>query len=100
MLGMNRFRLGLGLVGIGSGQVGTQQGGGESESDGGRRPGEDDLLRLAQVDTQAQPTLAQRFTIRSIPTLVLFHQGREIARQAGAMDANGIVRWARHFVGA
>ncbi len=56
-------------------------------------------LRLAKVDTQSQPTLAQRFNIRSIPTLVLFHQGREVARQAGAMDANGIVRWARHFVG-
>ena len=56
-------------------------------------------LRLAKVDTQSQPTLAQRFNIRSIPTLVLFHQGREIARQAGAMDANGIVRWVRHFVG-
>ena len=57
-------------------------------------------VRLAKVDTQAQPTLGQRFNIRSIPTLALFRQGREIARQAGAMDANGIVRWTRQQLGA
>ena len=51
--------------------------------------------RLAKVDTQSQPTLAQRYAIRSIPTLVLFRQGREIARQAGAMAAADIVRWLR-----
>lgn len=43
-------------------------------------------LRLAKLDTEAQPQLAQRFGIRSIPTLILFHQGCEIARQAGALN--------------
>ncbi|HEX4852548.1 thioredoxin TrxC [Arenimonas sp.] len=57
-------------------------------------------VRLAKVDTQAQPTLGQRYGIRSIPTLVLFQAGREIARQSGAMDANGIVRWTRQQLGA
>ena len=55
-------------------------------------------LRLAKVDTQAQPTLAQKFAIRSIPTLVLFRQGRELARQAGAMGTADIVRWTRQFL--
>ena len=44
-------------------------------------------LRLAKLDTEAQPQLAQRFNIRSIPTLVLLRQGREIARQSGALNA-------------
>jgi thioredoxin 2 len=52
-------------------------------------------LRLAKVDTEAQQTLAARFNIRSIPTLVLFVGGREVARQPGAMGAADIVRWAR-----
>ena len=55
-------------------------------------------VRLAKVDTQAQPTLAQKFAIRSIPTLVLFQHGREIARQAGAMGAADIVRWTRQHL--
>ena len=55
-------------------------------------------MRLAKLDTEAQPALAGRFGIRSIPTLVLFRQGRELARQAGAMGAADIVRWARHYL--
>lgn len=55
-------------------------------------------VRLAKVDTEAQPALGARFGIRSIPTLVLFRQGRELARQAGAMGAADIVRWTRHYL--
>ena len=56
-------------------------------------------VRLAKVDTQEQPTLGQKFGVRSIPTLALFHQGREVARQAGAMPAAAIVDWARRHLG-
>jgi len=44
-------------------------------------------LRLAKLDTEAQPQLAQRFNIRSIPTLIMLRHGREIARQSGALNA-------------
>ncbi len=52
-------------------------------------------LRLAKVNTEAEPGLGARFAIRSIPTLVLFNHGREVARQAGAMGAADIVRWVQ-----
>ncbi len=52
-------------------------------------------LRLAKVNTEQEPGLAARFAIRSIPTLILFRSGREIARQSGALSAADIVRWAR-----
>lgn len=51
-------------------------------------------LRLAKVDTESEPTLGARYGIRSIPTMVLFAKGRELARQSGAMGAADIVRWA------
>jgi thioredoxin 2 len=44
-------------------------------------------LRLAKLDTEAHPHIAQRFNIRSIPTLILLKQGREVARQSGALNA-------------
>jgi thioredoxin 2 len=44
-------------------------------------------LRLAKLDTEAQPQVAQRFAIRSIPTLIMLRRGREIARQSGALNA-------------
>ena len=52
-------------------------------------------MRLAKLNTEAEQELGARFNIRSIPTLALFKGGREIARQAGAMDIAGIVQWAR-----
>jgi thioredoxin 2 len=51
--------------------------------------------RLAKVNTEKDQRLAMRFNIRSIPTMILFHQGREQARSSGAMDANGIEHWIK-----
>ena len=52
-------------------------------------------VRLVKVNTDEATTLGARYQIRSIPTLALFMNGREVARQAGAMGAADIVRWAR-----
>ena len=46
---------------------------------------------VAKVDTEALPDVAQRFQIRSIPTLVSFEHGREKERISGAMPASAIV---------
>ena len=51
-------------------------------------------MRLLKVDTENVQDIAARFNIRSIPTLALFQNGREVARQPGAMDTGGIVAWA------
>ena len=52
-------------------------------------------MRLAKLNTEDAQELGARYNIRSIPTLALFKNGREVARQAGAMDVNGIVSWAK-----
>ena len=52
-------------------------------------------VRVAKLNTETEQTTAARYRIQSIPTLVLFSNGREVARQAGAMGAADIVRWAR-----
>ncbi len=50
-------------------------------------------VRFAKVDTEAAQQTAAQFNIRSIPTMVVFVGGREVARQSGAMNAADIVRW-------
>jgi thioredoxin 2 len=55
-------------------------------------------VRLVKVDTEAEQALAARYRIRSIPTLMLLKDGQEIARSAGAMDTNAIVRWVAQYV--
>ena len=51
-------------------------------------------VRLAKLDTASDQAVAARFTVRAVPTLILFREGREIARQSGAMGSADIVRWA------
>ena len=55
-------------------------------------------VRLAKVNTDAETSLASEFQIRSIPTLAVFKNGREVARQPGAMSRTDIVRWVRQQV--
>jgi thioredoxin 2 len=52
-------------------------------------------VRIAKLDTEAVPAVAARFNIRSIPTLILFRDGKEVVRQAGALGTADIVRWVR-----
>ena len=55
-------------------------------------------IRFAIVDTEVSPTVAGRLNIRSIPTMVLFRQGREVARTSGAMQAAQLLQWlAQHL---
>lgn len=54
--------------------------------------------RLAKLDTEAAPRAAARFGIRGIPTLAVFRNGQEIARQSGAMDYGSLTRWIRSAI--
>ncbi|MBU6482706.1 MAG: thioredoxin TrxC [Nitrospirae bacterium] len=51
--------------------------------------------RLAKVNTEEEQALAARFGIASIPTMIIFRGGREVARQPGALGLQDIVRWVR-----
>lgn len=49
--------------------------------------------RLIKVNTDEEQRLAGQFGIRSIPTLIVFKGGREVARTAGAMQTEALVNW-------
>lgn len=50
-------------------------------------------VHLAKLDTEAAPEIAQQYGIRSIPTLIAFRNGREIARQSGALPLPQLMQW-------
>jgi thioredoxin 2 len=56
-------------------------------------------FRFAKLNTQDEPKPAGRFNIRSIPTMIVFRGGKEIARQSGAMDSSRLTRWLDSVVG-
>jgi thioredoxin 2 len=52
-------------------------------------------VRFAKLETDANPQASVRHRIRSIPTLVLYRGGQEVARASGAMSAPDLVRWVQ-----
>ena len=50
-------------------------------------------LKVVKINTDEQPDLQQRFGVRSIPTLVLFQNGREKDRAVGARPAAALREW-------
>ena len=55
-------------------------------------------MRFAKLDTEAEPQLAGQFGIRSIPTLIVFKQGRELARQAGLLQPAQLRQWLTPYL--
>lgn len=52
-------------------------------------------MRFAKLNSDQAGDIAGRLGIRSIPTVIVFHQGREVARQSGAMDSKRLEQWLR-----
>ncbi|WP_114417196.1 thioredoxin TrxC [Marinospirillum perlucidum] len=55
-------------------------------------------FRFAKVNTEDNQALAAQYGIRSIPTLAVFKGGKEIARQAGALQGSQLKSWLQQFV--
>jgi len=52
-------------------------------------------FRLAKLNTETEQLIASQFRIQSIPTMAVFKNGKEVKRQAGAMNTGDIVRWVQ-----
>lgn len=52
-------------------------------------------VRFVKLETDANPQASVAHRIRSIPTLVLFQGGRELARRSGALPAAELAAWVR-----
>ncbi|MDH5388294.1 MAG: thioredoxin TrxC [Gammaproteobacteria bacterium] len=57
-------------------------------------------IRLGKLNTENEQSIAARYGIRSIPTLAIFKNGKVIAQQAGAMNQEQLISWARSQVKA
>jgi thioredoxin 2 len=55
---------------------------------------------FAKVDTDANPELAARYAIRSIPTLAVFQRGALVQRISGALPAQEFARWVQQAAGS
>ena len=56
-------------------------------------------VKFCKVDVDASSDVAARFNIHAIPTLILFKEGREVARQEGAVPEEVLVEWLKSVAG-
>jgi thioredoxin 2 len=56
-------------------------------------------VRMAKLDTEAEPAIANRYGIQGIPSMIMVRKGREIARISGAMPTGSIVQWVEQALG-
>ena len=49
-------------------------------------------VRIIKIDVDRNAAVAQQFRVQSIPTLILFHQGKPVWRQAGVVPAAQIAQ--------
>ena len=55
-------------------------------------------LKVVKVNVDEAPRVAERFGVQGIPTLLVLRQGREVARQVGAVPPAALVGWAKEVI--
>jgi len=55
---------------------------------------------FGKIDTQAHPGAGEQFGVRGIPTFIVFHRGKEIARTSGALPLEEFLSWITNSIGA
>jgi thioredoxin 2 len=55
-------------------------------------------LKVVKVNVDEAPRVAERFGVRGIPTLLVLRQGREVARQVGAVPPPTLLRWVEEVI--
>lgn len=53
--------------------------------------------RFGKLDSEAHPALSGELGVRSIPSLILFRNGTEIARQSGALPLGQLLNWLKQY---
>jgi thioredoxin 1 len=57
-----------------------------------------DSIRILKIDVDKNPAIAQKYQIRSVPTLMVFKNGQVLFNQPGVVPANQLTEIVRQFI--
>lgn len=50
-----------------------------------------DKVRILKIDVDKNPAIAQKWGIQSVPTMMIFRNGKQVFRQAGVLQAPQLI---------
>ncbi len=54
-----------------------------------------DDIKIAKIDVDKAPNLSNRYKIFSVPTLIIFENGKEVKRTSGFMSEEELEKWVK-----
>ena len=57
-----------------------------------------DKVRIIKIDVDRNPAVAQKYGIRSVPTIMIFKNGQVLFNQAGVIPAQQLTEIVKRFV--
>lgn len=57
-----------------------------------------DRIKIVKMDVDESPKTPETFSIQSIPTLILFKDGKVVEQRTGAMPKSELVRWINSLI--
>lgn len=54
-------------------------------------------VKIIQVDIDKERKLSERFRIQSVPTLIIFKNGKQLWRQTGVISTNALIKLLREY---
>ena len=57
-----------------------------------------DKIRILKIDVDKNPAIAQKYQIRSVPTIMIFRKGQILFNQPGVVPANQLTEIAKRFI--
>ena len=52
-----------------------------------------DVVKICKMDVEQNPIVSSEMAIRSIPTLILFKNGKQLSTKSGALPKSSLVDW-------
>jgi len=56
-----------------------------------------DQVAIIKIDVDKNPTVAAKYQIRGVPTLIIFKEGKQVWKQSGVVQANQLIEIIRSF---